>query len=924
MSLAQFLEPEEFMKKSVLEKNPEADLREGSSHFETYILPISPLIQGITDELDVINETNNIPKLEAKIISGEDVDDELNSKCSDFFLTRREGGKATGFVRVYFSAPRTITIEKNTEFRSINNLSYFNNNAISIDSAQMSLNFDAVDNSYFVDVLVEAAETGGDYVANKGDINEIIGVDNVLRVSNQNNFSETGVTTRESNSEFLDRIKQSIGARNLLEPSSARNILLENFSNISSVLALKGTSEFSFRSKMRVIDPEFITNPNSFITSSKTSFSIDDFASLLEVGSKIVNTPNKIDYFCKNNFLSSKEVVVDLTKEQIRGNLVNVIKAEEKSVAKGTVRIFFTPGFTSGQLVTTGPVNGGIIIQSLASQNFVLKDPDDSIYYKIDSITNISKTVDSTTSLFVDTTNVAGDRYYVDVPVISFDPFNPSQPAQKNIYNKSSGASLEIDVSKTTATIVNGTAGTNPSLATDIDAVEIWVGGITGGESGDRYFLKLNSHRYILQDHMIDDTRTAGLDNLLFGATKTNRFAASMFTTANAMTLKRIDVNLLEANVSDLRYWLTEAELNSVGSYTPKFGFNEYIDKGTILAPGGGVINLYFKDVELKENTKYFLVLSSRTTNIKIKISSDNLSGSGETDKEISRILGEGINETAATPLLTHVVTSTSKVYPDLDDWSPEQVGYGTSVPVSFSIDIFNTIIDKPIIGLKQVSEVSPGTEEGDVSGESTKSFEIIKDTNSGIGLVDYLPVDSFFELPNASTILFPSPSAFTFSMRNDMHLSFPKFDTDDQPNSPFNIKILKIEYYTGNGFDTIQTFLESEDNASSSADPLTFHYWPVFIDGNIFYEGVETEESVVAYVKDKINKNLATDIGKLVKDMQNDLDITFIDMPMFLIGEAHFPNGFKSQARIKNKFPCTYTTQTLIARNIISTRINV
>jgi len=519
---------------------------------------------------------------------------------------------------------------------------------------------------------------------------------------------------------------------------------------------------------------------------------------------------------------------------------------------------------------------------------------------------------------FTGTVDLVDGSLAFDIPVVAWDG---AAIIDSNLYNKAGNMTVTFLSSVAPNAIQNDIAAVHPDLTeyttnTKTIRTSLISDGILGGEDGSRYFLNLNQHRYFNNSTPVDNE--ASTTTLSMGAsTSYYKYISSMFSTSEACNLRQIDI-YLDANIGeDVRYWLCESVENAAGYEVPRFSSRDYLAKGNLLTPReNSWINLMFNDVELSANTNYFLVLKTGSQRCDVGIASDAVGAA-----EVESVVGVDVCDITGANK-SHIMTTTTEVYPLSSEWTVWNVALGTTTQCAFKMDIFNTIIESPIIGLKKVSELPPGTAEEDSSTETIKDFTIVIESDVNAGEIDYMPVDYDWtstsdRYKTVADTYHSTASAFTFSARENMKLKMPQYDESDATPSAFNLKTLKIDYYFGDDFIAVQDFLESDEHASSANDPLIYHYWPVFIDGTIRFSGTATTDAVVSYVKDKINKNLVTDIGNLVKDVQTDLDVTFIELPLTLTAEAHFPNGWKERSTILNKLPCLYLIQAFMARDI-------
>ena len=117
-----------------------------------------------------------------------------------------------------YQRPITVSwLAESLVFTNTTTLTYTNSLPITVSAEEMTGNTEA--EFFYIDVAIVASEPGSAYYAAA---NEIVSVTdtNVLRVYNENPIS--GGLDRETNTELLTRVKDSIGARDLNTGSGFR------------------------------------------------------------------------------------------------------------------------------------------------------------------------------------------------------------------------------------------------------------------------------------------------------------------------------------------------------------------------------------------------------------------------------------------------------------------------------------------------------------------------------------------------------------------------------------------------------------------------------------------------------------------------------------------------------------------------------
>jgi hypothetical protein len=151
--------------------------------------------------------------------------DELNALLANYFTALQEGFLARGVVRMYFSAPQSITVTPVTQFSTGAGLNFFPATVQQITNTQMS--FQQEGDLYYFDVLVQAENAGEDYNIDVNQINSVVGIAGALRVTNPGRF--TAGLAEETKAEGVARTQDSITIRNLITHRGVAFVIPENF-----------------------------------------------------------------------------------------------------------------------------------------------------------------------------------------------------------------------------------------------------------------------------------------------------------------------------------------------------------------------------------------------------------------------------------------------------------------------------------------------------------------------------------------------------------------------------------------------------------------------------------------------------------------------------------------------------------------------
>ncbi len=204
-------------------------LIETRQHTAVSDLLVEPNEEILQPLVDAIQETQRTKSLN-ELTQLKDVDVDL--LVGNLLIKRREGGKAAGVVRVFFTEAKDVQFLQGTAFVSTAGLRFEIPVTVTIDAFTMAANREG--DLFFVDVNVEAdseSEVGNIAI---GDIVDIEGGPaGVVQVTNKAKFEDGA--DRDDNETMLDRAKLAIAVRQLVTKNGISTVLLEAFASIKSL-----------------------------------------------------------------------------------------------------------------------------------------------------------------------------------------------------------------------------------------------------------------------------------------------------------------------------------------------------------------------------------------------------------------------------------------------------------------------------------------------------------------------------------------------------------------------------------------------------------------------------------------------------------------------------------------------------------------
>lgn len=216
----------EFLKTRVEEYDPDIITSEGSANYDILIGPLSSILEPLQKEINNLRQWQSLKNYQSMPT------EEMDSLVANFFLTRNEGAKSTGTVRVYFNEPVTAMFNTFSKFLTKSGLAFVPSEVQMIQADVMSFNQEG--NLYYVDVLVEAEEEGLKYNILSG---QIISAENLpvsyVKVVNMGAF--TGGSNKETNEALYTRSLDAITVRNLVSKKSIRHNILSSFPRVEDI-----------------------------------------------------------------------------------------------------------------------------------------------------------------------------------------------------------------------------------------------------------------------------------------------------------------------------------------------------------------------------------------------------------------------------------------------------------------------------------------------------------------------------------------------------------------------------------------------------------------------------------------------------------------------------------------------------------------
>ena len=228
-------------------KVPGLNVRPGTTMYDILVRSLAYAVTVVRKEADNVRQYSSVTKLAnltdtTARLAFEDL-------MSNWFIDRRQGGIATGIIRIYVSRPYELTINKSIEFsRGVASFSpSFSTDSRTYYSSDFFEEEIQVSNSlvtaYYVDLAVSSNISGEGSLLIPGSFESNQSIPSLIKIVNIRSFSE--VTEQETNIEMLERAKRSISYRGFITPKAISGTLIDlNIPGITrSVVCSAGDKE---------------------------------------------------------------------------------------------------------------------------------------------------------------------------------------------------------------------------------------------------------------------------------------------------------------------------------------------------------------------------------------------------------------------------------------------------------------------------------------------------------------------------------------------------------------------------------------------------------------------------------------------------------------------------------------------------------
>lgn len=230
------MDAKEYLKRKIREYDSGIDISPGSPMGDLFINPLSIIFQ---DNLDFEDHLLNVLGLEEPEQLSES---ELDAIASNFLVSRVQGAKAAGYIKMYYSTPVSVTVPKGTTFQTADGASYLTDADYSITKELMTLNNADYPLYSTGNIAISAASEGEEYIAKANTITKLISTISPEPSSVRNPVAVTGGLEKETNTALKAKIIDSVNNQSIASPGGIKRVLQTTFPTITS-LTIKGNGE---------------------------------------------------------------------------------------------------------------------------------------------------------------------------------------------------------------------------------------------------------------------------------------------------------------------------------------------------------------------------------------------------------------------------------------------------------------------------------------------------------------------------------------------------------------------------------------------------------------------------------------------------------------------------------------------------------
>jgi hypothetical protein len=236
----------ELLANQILEARfPDLDLREGTALRDLVIRPNAVLLALCKKAIDYYMTQRTLKGVN-DVTPADMVDDIL----SNWFLDRNIGIRSVVNARLYFARRKNISVSSDIYFSTDNTLKFFPVESVSYNASVLS--YDSYSDEFYVDIDLLAEREGVSYNIASGSLLYFSNFDPYFLRAEINYLKSTSINS-ETNLEFINRAKNAISTRNLINTPSIDSNLRAAFNYITHLISVGMGHEYMIRDQIKAV-----------------------------------------------------------------------------------------------------------------------------------------------------------------------------------------------------------------------------------------------------------------------------------------------------------------------------------------------------------------------------------------------------------------------------------------------------------------------------------------------------------------------------------------------------------------------------------------------------------------------------------------------------------------------------------------------
>ena len=257
----------ELLARQILEAQfPDLDLREGTGLRDLVLRPSAYIL--------ALCKKGNDSYFAQNTLKGADDNtpqEVIDGLLSNWFLDRNQGTFAVINVRLYFARQKNVTLALGTSFSPDGALLYYPlQTQVFVSNA---LQFDAGSNEWFIDVDLQASDTGSAYNLSSGSLLYFSTFDPFF-LHAEINYLVSESRNAETNTEFITRSKTAINTRNLINQASIVGTLQQTFNYLPRMTVVGARDPDMMRDQAKLVFEPEVPRPATSLSYSGTTVTV--------------------------------------------------------------------------------------------------------------------------------------------------------------------------------------------------------------------------------------------------------------------------------------------------------------------------------------------------------------------------------------------------------------------------------------------------------------------------------------------------------------------------------------------------------------------------------------------------------------------------------------------------------------------------